>query len=138
MRLLKAAEVGTTQLRERTIALATTCGFLVSLVITYVNPFVQNEPGNLGSKVGMIYGGVSILSLVFVFFVVPEMKKRSLEELDDMFHSGVPAWRSSSFVSSGVGAQITNMEGMNIHGEMEYVAKDVEDVESEKPAKLST
>lgn len=107
------AEVGTSQLRERTIAIATICGFLTSIVITYVNPFVQNEPGNLGSRVGMIYGSVSILAMAFVFFIVPEMKKRSLEELDDMFHSKVVAWRSRYFVSTGVGAQISTLQGVD-------------------------
>jgi SP family sugar:H+ symporter-like MFS transporter len=67
----------------------------------------------LGSRIGMVYGGVSIISIAFVFFVVPEMKKRSLEELDEMFHAKVPAWRSRSFVSTGVGAQISTLEGVD-------------------------
>lgn len=111
---LRTAEVGTNQLRERTIALATVCGFLTSIVITYVNPFVQGDPSNLGSKVGMIFGGVSIVALTFVFLIVPEMKDRSLEELDEMFHSGVPAWRSKSFVATGLGAQVTGIEAGKI------------------------
>ncbi|CAH0027792.1 unnamed protein product [Clonostachys rhizophaga] len=36
------AEVATTQLRERTISIATMLGFVTSLLITYINPFVQN------------------------------------------------------------------------------------------------
>lgn len=104
------AEVSTTQLREKTIALATFTGFVVSLLITYINPFVQNEPGHLGPKVGMIYGSISLLAIVFVFFAVPEMKGRSLEELDELFHARVPAWKASSYVCTGVGSRITGIE----------------------------
>lgn len=93
--------------------MATVLGFLVSLIITYVNPYVQGEPGNLGARVGLIYASMSFLSMAFVYFVVPEMKGRSLEELDEMFHSGVPAWRSKNFVSTGLGAQITSIQNTN-------------------------
>lgn len=86
---------------------------MVSLTITYVNPFIQNEPGNLGARIGMVYGSVSIIAMAFVWFFVPEMKGRSLEELDELFHSGIPAWRSKSFISTGIGSRITNIE--NVH-----------------------
>lgn len=103
------AEVGTTQLRERTIAIATMSSFATSILITYVNPFMQNEPGNLGPRVGMVYGSFSILAIFFVFLVVPELKGRSLEELDELFHSRVKPWRSTGFVATGIGAQITTI-----------------------------
>jgi MFS transporter, SP family, sugar:H+ symporter len=89
---------------------ATTIGFIVSLIITYVNPFIQNEPGNLGARVGMVYGSVSIIAMAFVWLVVPEMKGRSLEEIDELYHAGVPAWRASSYVSTGIGSRITDLE----------------------------
>ena len=85
-------------------------GFLTSLIITYVNPYVQGEPGNLGARVGLIYASMSFLAMAFVYLVVPEMKGRSLEELDELFHSQVPAWKSRRFVSTGLGAQITNIQ----------------------------
>lgn len=127
--VLIVAEVSTTQLRERTISIATMASFSTSIVITYVNPFVQNEPGNLGSKVGMIYGGVSILALVFVFLIVPEMKGRSLEELDELFHSRVKPWRSTNFVATGIGAQITNIQGVKEEEDAAKVVEDVDEVE---------
>lgn len=105
-----AVEVSTQQLRERTIALATIFGFITSLLITYINPYVQNEPGNLGAKVGLVYGSMSVIAIAFVYLFVPEMKGRSLEELDEMYHSGVPAWRSKKFVGEGIGAQITKVQ----------------------------
>lgn len=97
-------------------------GFTTSLVITYVNPYVQGEPGNLGARVGLIYASMSFLAMAFVYFVVPEMKGRSLEELDEMFHSGVPAWRSKGFVSTGLGGQITSIQ--NANSDRIFVGKD--------------
>lgn len=101
------AEVGTTQLRERTMSIATMASFSTSLVVTYVSPYIQDEPGNLGSRVDMMCGGISILAAAFIFLVVPEMKGRSLEELDGLFHAEIPAWRSSSFVATGPGPEMS-------------------------------
>lgn len=120
------AEVATAQLRERTIAIATASSFSTSILITYVNPFMQNEPGNLGPKVGMIYGSISILAIFFVFLVVPEMKGRSLEELDELFHSRVKPWRSTGFVATGIGAQITTLEGVKADGTVNEKVVEVE------------
>ncbi|KAI9740153.1 MAG: hypothetical protein M1834_004731 [Cirrosporium novae-zelandiae] len=107
------SEVGSQQLRERTIALATIFGFITSLLVTYINPYIQDEPGNLGSRIGIVYASVSIIAIAFVFFCVPEMKGRSLEELDEMFQSGVSAWRAKSYVCTGIGAQVTEVQNKN-------------------------
>ncbi|OQU99843.1 hypothetical protein CLAIMM_05421 [Cladophialophora immunda] len=133
------AEVGTTQLRERTIALATMIGFSSSVLITYVNPYVQGSPGNLGSKIGMVYGACSILTMAFVYLVVPEMRGRSLEELDELFHAKVPAWRSRSYIGTGIGARITQIENAALHGkaiEQGQVVETVEFEETQKPKAL--
>ncbi|GME57872.1 putative high-affinity glucose transporter protein [Neofusicoccum parvum] len=110
------SEVSTNQLRERTIAIATTSSFCCNLLITYINPFVQDSPGNLGSRVGMIYASISIAAIVFVYLVVPEMRGRSLEELDEMFQAGVPAWRSRKFKGTGIGARVTAVQNANSEG----------------------
>lgn len=39
---------------------------------------------------GFIYGIINILMVVLVFFFIPELKGRSLEEVDQLFASGVP------------------------------------------------
>ena len=62
----------------------------------------------------MIYGSISLLALVFVYFFVPEMKGRSLEEIDELFHANIPAWKSKDYVCTGLGTQITNIQ--NIEG----------------------
>lgn len=114
--------------------MATLISFTTSLLITYINPFVQQEPGNLGAKVGMIYSSISILAIVFVFFVVPEMKGRSLEELDEMFYAKVPAWKAKGYVCTGIGARITQIQKIDAERE----SMEAEDIEQSKGAKTQT
>ncbi|KAL4870727.1 hypothetical protein BDV12DRAFT_195199 [Aspergillus spectabilis] len=111
------SEIPTLQLRERTISIATSCSFLAVLVISYVNPFVQNEPDNLGSKVGFVYGSFSVIAVAFIWFCLPEASRRSLEELDEMFQACVPAWRFKGYTTVGVGARITQIQGVGVKEE---------------------
>lgn len=37
--------------------------------------------------VGFVYGSMSLVAMVFVYFIVPELKGRSLEELDELFQA---------------------------------------------------
>lgn len=97
------AEIGTGQLRERTLFLASMGSFLTSVPVNFVNPYVQ---GAIGGKVTFIYGGFSLVALVFVFFMVPETKNRSLEELDEMFQNHVPIRKFASYVTSGLGSHL--------------------------------
>ncbi|KAL5338970.1 general substrate transporter [Aspergillus crustosus] len=108
------SEIPTLQLRERTISIATSCSFLAVLVISYVNPFVQSEPGNLGSKVGFVYGSFSVIAVAFIWFCLPEASGRSFEELDEMFQAGVSAWRFRGYTTVGVGARITEIQGVGV------------------------
>lgn len=54
---ITSSEVGTLQLREKTLTLATFFGFCANLLVTYVNPYMQDAGyGNLQGKVGFVYG----------------------------------------------------------------------------------
>lgn len=110
---ITTAEAATAQLREKTLSIATTISFICVLLVSYINPFVQNEPGNLGAKVGFIYGSFSLIAIFWVFFVIPEMKGRSLEELDELFQNNVPARQFRTYHATGIGAQITEISNIN-------------------------
>ena len=57
---ITTAEAAPTKNRERVLAMATFWGFGVSLLITFVAPYLQNPGyGNLGSRIGFIWGAVS-------------------------------------------------------------------------------
>ncbi|KAK9235055.1 hypothetical protein V1525DRAFT_435052 [Lipomyces kononenkoae] len=104
-------EIGTAQLRERTVLLASLGSFVTSVPINFVNPFVQRA---IGGSVTFIYGGFSILACVFVYFVVPETRSRSLEELDEIFQAGISARKFSSYECHGLGAEIAKLENRRV------------------------
>ena len=60
------------QLQISCLGLVATAGMVVSLV----SPYLQQEPVNMGGKIGFIWGGVSAITLVWVFWFVPELKVR--------------------------------------------------------------
>ncbi|GJN93220.1 hypothetical protein Rhopal_006267-T1 [Rhodotorula paludigena] len=60
----------------------------MNFAIGYATPYlVDDKPGSagLGSKVFFIWGGVSVLAIIFVFLLVPETKGLSLEQVDALF-----------------------------------------------------
>lgn len=63
--------------------------------------------------------------------MVPELKGRSLDELDDLFYSRVKPWPSISFVTTGIGAQITTIGGDETEG-IKAKRLDEEDMELEQ------
>ncbi|EMC94423.1 hypothetical protein BAUCODRAFT_35650 [Baudoinia panamericana UAMH 10762] len=96
------AEVPSTHLRERTVTIATVSGFIVGVLVTYINPFMQNPGyGDLGGKVGFVYGSFSVVAAVWVALFLPEMKGRSLEELDELFAKKVPTFRFGAYKLEG-------------------------------------
>lgn len=103
-----AAEVGTGQLRERTLFLASMGSFVTSVPINFANPYVQSD---LRGAVTFIYGGFSVVAVIWVWFMIPETKNRSLEELDEMFQALVPTRGFKEHVCTGLGASITQLEG---------------------------
>ena len=44
-----------------------------------------------GAKYGYIWAGSNFCCVLFFYFFMPEMKGRSLEELDEIFEAGIPA-----------------------------------------------
>lgn len=43
----------------------------------------------------MIFATFNGLALIHMFFTAPETKGKTLEEMDEVFDSGVPAWKSA-------------------------------------------
>jgi hypothetical protein len=50
-------------------------------------------------QISFIFGGFSVLSVVYLFFYQPETTGRSYEELDTMFAAKVPARKFKSYIT---------------------------------------
>ena len=87
-------EVTNTRVREKTSLLACSISIVVTFLTSFTMPYLLN-PGyaGLGGKVGFVYGSLCFGMNVAAYLVVPEMKGRSLEEIDALFAAGVPLRR---------------------------------------------
>lgn len=115
---ITTSEAAAAVVREKTIMTATFVSFCMVLLVTYINPFVQDPGyGDLGARVGFVYGGCSLLALAWAFFFLPELKGRSLEELDEMFARRIPTRKFGDYVSLSTGANVTKAQDIAAESE---------------------
>lgn len=86
MTYIVTTELPALRLRDRSQRVASLTNIITNFVVTFAVPYMLDA---LESKVGFIFGSISVLAGVFVYFCVPECKGRSLEEIDRMFLDGV-------------------------------------------------
>lgn len=68
------------------------------------------EPyGTLDPKVGFIYGSFSLMTDFFVCFFIPELSNRSLEEVDELFHT----FQRFNYQCTGIGSHTTKVQNIN-------------------------
>jgi MFS transporter, SP family, sugar:H+ symporter len=80
----------------------TALNVVVSFVVVYTTPYLLSTPGaNLGPKLGYIWAGFAFVGAVWVWFCMPELKGRSLEEVDELFAAKLPAWKFKSYKTHG-------------------------------------
>ncbi|PON24201.1 hypothetical protein TGAM01_v206889 [Trichoderma gamsii] len=85
------SEAASTRVKEKTNLLASVISIITTFVTSFTIPYLLNAPyAALGAKVGFIYGAINVLMVVAAYFFIPEMKGRSLEEVDELFATGVP------------------------------------------------
>ncbi|CEI67397.1 unnamed protein product [Fusarium venenatum] len=86
------AEIPAPRLRDKTAMASFTVQNLTNFITTFTLPYLMNpEYANLGAKVGFIYGSFAFVACIWAFFYYPELKGRTLEEIDLMFEEGIPA-----------------------------------------------
>lgn len=70
-------------------------------------PYLFNpDKANLGAKVTFVFGSLSILSIIYLWFYQPEVAGRSYEELDEMFRRRVPARKFKTYQLDGCGREV--------------------------------
>ncbi|KAF4914517.1 High-affinity glucose transporter ght1 [Colletotrichum viniferum] len=80
--------------RDRLQRASLLVNIFMNFLVNFTLPYLLNKPyAGLQSKVGFIFGSIAVCSALFVSLCVPECKGRSLEEIDRMFHEGVPVRR---------------------------------------------
>jgi MFS family permease len=78
-------------IRAKGVALSTASNWFWNFVIGYITPYmVDKDKGNLGAKVFFVWGATCTLCVVFAYFLVPETKGLSLEQVDRMLAETTP------------------------------------------------
>ncbi|KAF4542011.1 Sugar transporter [Lasiodiplodia theobromae] len=100
---ITAAEVGSSSLREKTMSIATAVNVVVGFVVVFTTPYLMNPAyAGLGANLGYVWGGFSALGAIWVWLCMPELKDRTLEEMDELFAARIPAWKFKGYKTSSL------------------------------------
>jgi len=116
---LFASELGGVRMRKKIMMAGIFNDVLWSFVVSFTSPYIMNY---IGGKIGFIFGGVAIVSLIFAILFLPELAGRSLEEVDELFEK--PrfrwGWQFKNAQTEGVGHRIAALESGN-EGQLERI-----------------
>jgi sugar porter (SP) family MFS transporter len=95
-------------IRSRGVGLSTASNWLWNTIIAVITPYMVGETkGNLKSSVFFVWGGLCTCAFVYTYFLVPETKGLSLEQVDKMMEETTPRtsakWRPTTTFASTVG-----------------------------------
>ncbi|OAA65191.1 General substrate transporter [Niveomyces insectorum RCEF 264] len=110
--MIASAEIPHLRLRDKTLTLSYFSSFLCEFGVSFSLPYLLYAPyANLESKVGFIYGSIAFAGVVWGYFYLPDTSKRSLEELEELWQSGIAAYKFSSYKAhGGVGLRVSQLE----------------------------
>ncbi|KAI1431671.1 general substrate transporter [Xylaria sp. CBS 124048] len=96
------SEIYPLKVRAKSVSISTAANWLLNFGIAYGTPFlVQDGTGAaLGSKVFFLWGAFCVLGAIFVYCMVYETSKISLEQIDEMYERVHFAWKSKGFEPS--------------------------------------
>ncbi|CAK7236758.1 hypothetical protein SCUCBS95973_009719 [Sporothrix curviconia] len=93
-----STELVSTRLRSWTVGSAISLGYFLAWLTGFCSPYFINPTNlNWGAKYGYIWAGSNFCCFLFFFFFIPELKGRSLEEIDELFAKKVGAWSFKSY-----------------------------------------
>ncbi|TQV96367.1 hypothetical protein V2A60_003220 [Cordyceps javanica] len=92
------SETSSTTLRAQSIALATATQAVMGTAFNFAIPYMINpDEGNLKGKVGFVFGGLGLFAFIGSYFLIPELKDRTFDEIDAMFQRHVPPRKMGSY-----------------------------------------
>jgi sugar porter (SP) family MFS transporter len=86
-------EVFPLPIRSRGVALSTASNWLWNCIIAVITPYMtsNNDGGvDLGAKIFFLWGSLCLLCLIYAYFLIPETKGLTLEQVDRMLEETTP------------------------------------------------
>jgi len=78
-------------IRSRGVALSTSSNWFWNCIIAIITPYLVGEDyANLSFKIFFMWGSLCMVSVLFAYFLVPETKGLSLEQVDKMLEEVTP------------------------------------------------
>ncbi|KAJ5629282.1 general substrate transporter [Penicillium herquei] len=95
-----AGEVPTSVLRTKTLAISLIVSNAVNTMWSFVAPYMFNPGyGDLKAKIGFVFGGFMLFFIAGAWYLVPETRMRTYEELDELFMNRVPTREFKKYVT---------------------------------------
>ncbi|KAI1772679.1 hexose transporter [Hypoxylon cercidicola] len=97
------SEIYPLKIRAKSMSVSTASNWLFNFGIAYGTPFMVEEGTGyaaLGAKVFYVWGAFCILAAIFVYGMIYETSKISLEQIDEMYERVAFAWKSKDFEPS--------------------------------------
>ncbi|CAO1631767.1 unnamed protein product [Parajaminaea phylloscopi] len=84
--------------RAKQASLATLSNWVWNFCIGF---FTKPITDSIGYNYGFVFAGANALNFFVAYFFVYETEKLTLEQIDEMYNSGIPAWKSVPWVPHG-------------------------------------
>jgi sugar porter (SP) family MFS transporter len=97
------SEIYPLKVRAKSMSISIAANWILNFSIAYGTPYLVNDGhsyANLQAKIFFLWGFFCCLALVFVWFMVYETSKISLEQIDELYERVDRAWKSNSFQPS--------------------------------------
>lgn len=63
-------------------------------MLGYFSPLIAND---IGPLILLVFFGCLVMAFFYVYFFIPETRGISLEQVDELYRSGTPAWKSTNW-----------------------------------------
>ncbi|KAL2113952.1 hypothetical protein VUR80DRAFT_1530 [Thermomyces stellatus] len=113
------SEIYPLKIRAKAMSISTSSNWLLNFALAYGTPFMVGDDSgsaNIGPKVFFLWGAFCIVAIFFVWCMVYETSKISLEQIDEMYERVEHAWNSTRFEPSWSFQQILD-EGWSPSGQ---------------------
>ncbi|KAG1886188.1 general substrate transporter [Suillus subluteus] len=79
------------RVRPKSIALGSATNWFWNFMLSFFSPRIVDK---IGPMIMLVFFGLLVFGYIYVYFAIPETKGLTLEEVDELYRSGIPPWRS--------------------------------------------
>jgi sugar porter (SP) family MFS transporter len=79
------------RVRPKSIALGSATNWFWNFMLSFFSPRIVDQ---IGPMIMLVFFGMLVFGYIYVYFAIPETKGLTLEEVDELYRSGISPWRS--------------------------------------------